>query len=79
MVLWEDNLEKCFYQACNYLEVCGNNGITLNPDKFHFAEESIEFAGFVIMKDAIHPSDKHLEAIRDFPTPANITDIRSWF
>ena len=24
-------------------------------------------------------SDKHIRAIRDFPTPRNITDIRSWF
>ena len=39
----------------------------------------MEFAGFVITPTDIQPSDKHIRAIRDFPTPQNITDIRSWF
>ena len=60
------------------MDVCGTNGITLNPDKFHFAELMVEFAGFVITMNSVQPSDKHLEAICDFPTPTNITDVRSW-
>ena len=39
----------------------------------------VEFAGFVITPTDIQPSDKHIRAIRDFPTPQNISDIRSWF
>ena len=39
----------------------------------------MEFAGFVITPTDIQRSDKHIRAIRDFLTPQNITDIRSWF
>ena len=36
-------------------------------------------AGFEITPTSVRPSRKFLESILDFPTPANITDIRSWF
>ena len=36
-LIWEENIEKSFYQACEFLTLCGNNGIILNPNKFQFA------------------------------------------
>ena len=62
-----------------WLQLCGNNGITLNPSKFVFAQDNVEFAGFEITPTSVRPSRKFLESILDVPTPANITDIRSWF
>jgi len=78
-LLWADNIEDSFYQACNWLEICGKNGITLNPDKFSFACDCVEFAGFEITSDSVRPCKRYLQAILDFPTPKNITDMRSWF
>jgi len=51
----------------------------LNPAKFQFAEKTIDFAGFRISDSTIEPLPKYLDAIRDFPTPTSMTDIRSWF
>ena len=59
--------------------ICGRHGIVQNPEKFVFGSDTVEFAGFVITPTDIQPSDKHIRAIRDFPTPQNITDFRSWF
>ena len=39
----------------------------------------MEFAGFEITLQEIKPCGRYLDAIRQFPTPQNITDIRSWF
>ena len=39
----------------------------------------VEFAGFEITSNTVHPCMKYLRAILDFPTPRNITDVRSWF
>lgn len=50
-----------------------------NPDKFIFGADTVEFAGFEITNDTVRTCRKYLDAIRDFPTPANITDVRSWF
>ena len=39
----------------------------------------MDFAGFRIKADSVEPLPKYLDAIREFPTPASLTDIRSWF
>ena len=44
-----------------------------------FAQDNVEFAGFEITSDAVRPCKKYLRAIMEFPTPRNITDVRSWF
>ena len=77
--MWADTIEECFFQACQWLDLCGRNGITLNPEKFSFAQDTVEFAGFEITPNEVKPCNRYLDAIRQFPTPQNITDIRSWF
>ncbi len=32
-LLLSDTIEENFIQACNWLDLCDTNGITLNPDK----------------------------------------------
>jgi hypothetical protein len=78
-ILWSDDLEASFHQAVNWLDICGRHGIVLNPDKFVFGQDEVEFAGFEITKDSVRPCQKFLQSIRDFPSPRNITDVRSWF
>ncbi|GFO17400.1 enzymatic polyprotein [Plakobranchus ocellatus] len=78
-LLWSDTIENSFYQAVNWLDICGNNGIILNPSKFQFGKDTVEFAGFEITPTTVRPCARYLEAIEHFPTPQNITDIRSWF
>ena len=62
-----------------WLDTCGRNGITQNHDKFVFGKDTVEFAGFEISLTSVKPCSKVLQAIKDFPTPRNVTDIRSWF
>ena len=50
-----------------------------NPNKFVFGSTEVDFAGFTIDKEGYKPTAKMISAIRDFPTPTNITGIRSWF
>ena len=78
-LLWADDLEASFHQAVQWLDICGRNGITLNPDKFQFAQDTVEFAGFEITFDSVRPCKRYLRAIMEFPKPKNITDVRSWF
>ena len=74
-----DDLNKSFFLVVDWLDLCGHNGIILNPDKFMFGANTVEFAGFEIMPSNVRPCNNYLDAIRDFPTPANITDVHSWF
>ena len=78
-ILWDESLEASFWHTMEYISHCASNGIVFNPQKFHFAEKEVDFAGFRITEDGMKPTQKMTEAIQSFPTPKNITDIRSWF
>ena len=58
---------------------CRENNITLNREKFFFAQPTVEYVGFQAGRDRIAAHDKKLAAIEDFPTPTNLTDLRSFF
>ena len=55
------------------------NGIVLNPDKFQFCQDEVEFAGFMIGPTLVKPAPKILTNITEFPVPKNIADVRGWF
>ena len=78
-LLWASDIEQSFIQTVQYLELCGRNGIILNPTKFTFAADEVEFAGFNITRTNVRPCSRFVRAILDFPTPKSLTDIRSWF
>ena len=79
MMLYYDLEESSFWQSVNWLDVCGHNGVTLNPNKFVFGADNVEFAGFEITLTDVPPCSKYLDTILNFPTPKNRTAIRSWF
>ena len=58
---WEWSVKDSLFQTCKYITTCDNSGIILNPDKFHFAQDVVDFAGFEIESDYVKPS-KHLHA-----------------
>ena len=78
-LLWAADTRESFIKTAKYLELCGRNGIILNPTKFTFAADEVEFAGFNITKNNVKPCNKYIQAINEFPSPKNLTDIRSWF
>ena len=78
-LLWSTDITGAFHQAAEWLQICATDGITLNPRKFHYAEDEVEFAGFTITPTEVRPANKFTAAVRDFPTPKSITDVRAWF
>ena len=79
VIIWDENLEKHWWRIIDYLILVGTNGIILNPQKFQFCHREVEFAGFLITEEDVKPLPKYLDAIREFPRPTNISEIRSWF
>ena len=67
-----------FQHVAEYLTLCGQNGIIQNPDKFTFCEKTVDWAGFRLGPDGVRPLPSNADAIRSFPTPRNVTDIRSF-
>ena len=78
-LLYSQDIESAFFAVFDYLTLCARNGITINKAKFKFCQDTVTFAGLKITPDGIHPSDELLTAIKNFPTPKDIHDVRSWF
>ena len=62
------------------LTVRGNTTRQLlqNPTKFQFCKQEVDWSGFRITKDGVKPMPHISQSIRDFPTPINRTDMRSF-
>ena len=78
-LIHDTSMEDHWWRAIEYLEISGNNGIVINPEKFQFCQPIVDFAGFRISSDSVEPLPKYLNAIKQFPTPQTTTDIKSWF
>ena len=78
-LLWGSSVEEAFHRNCAYLTLCSSNGIIFNKKKFVFSKKEVEFLGFEITEDSVRPAPSYMQAIQEFPTPKDITGIRSWF
>ena len=78
-VMWDDNLEAHWWRVVDFLELVGSSGVVLNPTKFQFASTDVDFAGFRLTASEVKPLAKYIDAIKSFPRPNNISDVRAWF
>ena len=62
----------------SFLDRCREQGIRLNQDKFLFKETTIEFAGLLVNKDGFQIHPKTVAAIKEFPVPTSVSDMRSF-
>ena len=79
VLLYSSNIKEAFQQNAEYLTLIGRNGIILNPDKFVFTQETVDRAGVRITKDSVEPLPDHVEAIKTYPIPTSVMDMRSFF
>ena len=52
-----------------FFDKCIQYGITLSPSKINLCQPELEFLGHKIDAQGIKPLDKHIEALKNFPTP----------
>ena len=78
-ILFDDSIEENFHKVCKFLEVGASGGCTFNPKKFQFGSKEVNFLGFLITEEGVKPTQEFTDSILNFPTPKNLTDIRSWF
>lgn len=49
--------------------------LKIKPSKCKFCYSEIDTLGFVINKEGIRPNDRHLEAVRNMPSPKNTDNV----
>ena len=78
MIVFDDSFEQHVERVRALLLRCREHSITLNADKFVFAENEVNFVGFTISADGITTDPNKLRAIAEFPTPSCLTELRSF-
>ena len=77
ILIWAPSLLCLEQRIIHILERCGTINVTISKKKFTIGTE-IPFAGFLISDNGIKPDPQKTMAIASFPTPKNITDLRSF-
>ena len=58
------------------LEKLQQAGLRVKPSKCNFAEEKIEYFGFVLSPKGVCPTKKNIEAINCFPRPTIVKEVK---
>ena len=59
-------------------KACKQSNIVLNRKKIQIGQENLSFAGYLVGKDGARPDPKRLQAIKDFPCPTGISELRGF-
>lgn len=78
ILLYDDDFPTHLQRVHQMLSRCRTHGITLNKDKFVVADSRVSFCGYNLSAEGISADEDRVIAIRDFPKPANLTDLRSF-
>ena len=57
---------------------CEEFNVKLNPTKFQFSTERINFAGVVISKEGVEPDPERMSGLARYPTPTSAKDVKAF-
>lgn len=72
-----ETLEELFKTIRRILTRCRKIGLTISKKKLKISTE-VAFAGFVVSQEGIKPDPEKVKAIKEFPSPKDITEVRSF-
>ena len=79
IVIYDSDETQHAQHVRQFLQRCAEQRITLNPDKWEYAQPHVTFAGFSLSQDGYSVDSSITDAIANFPTPSNRTDLRAFF
>jgi len=78
LIIPSENYESGLKKLKCALEVASETGLLVNWKKCAFLQTKIEFLGHVIESGRVHPSEKKIEAVIDFPRPTNVRQVQAF-
>jgi len=78
ILIGNQTFDEMYERLERILKVLKECGLTLNLDKCELYKQSITFLGHQIHVEGISPGEIKTNAIRIFPKPANVTDVRKF-
>lgn len=72
------DVEEMFLRLEDILSLFRQNGLTLNLAKCRFFDTTVNYLGYDISSQGIRPSEAKVLAVREFPTPCNVHEVRQF-
>ena len=79
VIIYEKDISNHVSHVKKLLQRFQERRISINQDKWVFCETKVKFAGFQLSSDGYRIDTSIREALAQFPTPANCSDLRSFF
>lgn len=71
---FEDHLEHLE----NVLTKLGEAGLKLKPTKCHFAQQQVQYLGYLISEDGVAVDPSKVEAVTSYPQPTDVKELRGF-
>ncbi|UYV72119.1 hypothetical protein LAZ67_9001873 [Cordylochernes scorpioides] len=76
IVIWGATQEEHDERLRCVLRKLQDSGLTLNKEKYIFSVKEIKFLGHLITERGVLPDPNKVQAIREFPSPSSISEVR---
>lgn len=78
IIVYGSSFEEHLNRLRTVLQCIKEAGLTLNHQKCIFGQSKLKILGHLIDKSGVRPDPEKVEAIKNFPLPKNISNIRSF-
>ena len=78
ILVFSNTFEEHLHILNEVFRALKNANLKLNPSKCKFATNFCEFLGFNLSERGIQPSQSHVEALKSYPAPKNIKEVRTF-
>lgn len=76
ILIFSPTFEQHLQDITNVLKALSLAGLKVFPGKCTFAANQATFLGFKFDANGYRPSDKHVSAVKSYPTPTNVKEVR---
>ncbi|GFU47789.1 retrovirus-related Pol polyprotein from transposon 17.6 [Trichonephila clavipes] len=78
IIVFSETFEDHLIRLRLVLKCLQEAGLKLNSKKCLFAAQEVKILGHLVSSNGVRPDPNKIKAVRNFPTPKNIHDIRSF-
>ena len=78
IIVFADTPEEHVKRLRDVFEKLAEAGLKLKPSKCEFFKSCVNYLGHVISKEGIECDPKKIEAVKNWPIPVTVTDVRSF-
>jgi hypothetical protein len=78
VIIFGETLQEHYKKFREVFERLRQFNLKIEPDKCEFLKTELTYLGHVVTSEGLKPDPQKVKAIKDFPTPKNTTDVKSF-